>query len=290
MNTKWIKITMVIIIVLSGMAQAHCPAQASQAQDQAKPHVKTVFTSILNSGEWTREIIGPTSLDGGYVVDITPLNSGSDGAHVEHKIVPEFDGEQWNDVLWMLMPELSKPLKVKVQVFSTVDWPLAFEGMLELEPGVLHGYIIQDAAALAGYVVEIDPLEPGSPGDTFEQAFVQPEYPGGWYDVLRIQIPYTQPALNANVRVYQTPSDLPVQAEFDVHLEPGDWIGFVMGDVKDRTGYVMEITPLIDADNQILLYRVQPEYNGTNWLDVARLMIPDGRPATDVRIRIYNVW
>jgi hypothetical protein len=75
-----------------------------------------------------------------------------------------------------------------------------------------------------------------------------------------------------------------------VHLEPGDWIGFVMADLKDRTGFVMEVTPLNDEDNQILLYRVQPEYNGQDWLDVARLMIPDDRPATDVRIRIYNVW
>lgn len=290
MKTICVKLTLVIIVVLSGLGQVVCPARAAQAQESDKPHILTTFTAILNPGEWTQEVIGPTSLEGGYVVDITPLNPGSDGAHVEYKIIPEFDGEQWNDVLWMLMPELSKPLKVKVQVFSTVDWPLAFEGMLELEPGVLQGYILQDAAALAGYVVEIDPLEPGSLGDTFEQVLVQPEYPGHWYDVLRIQIPQSQPPLTANVRVYMTPGYLPVQAEFDVHLEPGDWIGFVMGEVKDRTGYVMEVTPLLDEDNQILLYRVQPEYNGKDWLDVARLMIPSDRPATDVRIRIYNVW
>jgi hypothetical protein len=290
MNTKWIKLTMLIIIVLSGLVQAHSPAQAAKAQDQDNPHIQTHFTAILNPGEWTQEIIGPTTLEGGYVVDITPLNPAVNGAHVEYKILPEFDGEQWNDVLWMLMPELSKPLKVKVEVFSTIDWPLAFEGMLELMPGELHGFILQDAAALAGYVVEVDPLEPGSLGDTIEQAFVQPEFPGDWYDVLRIQIPQSQPPLTATVRVYKTPDYLPVQAEFDVHLEPGEWIGFVMGEAKDRTGYVIEVTPLNHEDNQILVYRVQPEYNGESWLDVARLMIPADRPATNVRIRIYNVW
>jgi len=212
-----------------------------------------------------------------------------DGAHVEHKIIPEFDGEQWNDVLWMLLPEPAQPLKVKVQVFSTVDWPVAFEGLLALTPGELHGFMIQDATVNAGYVIEIDPLDLGLPGDTFEQAFVQPDFMGDWSDVLRIQIPQSQPSLTVNVRVYQTPEDLPVQAEFTVHLEPGDWVGFVMGESKERGGFLMEVTPLYDEDNQILAYRVQTEYNGIDWKDVARLMIPSDRPATDVLIRIYNV-
>ena len=286
MNAKIIKLTLTLVIVLSGLVQFHQPALAAKP----KPHVNTNFTALLNPGEWTKEILGPTALAGGYVVDISPMRPSVDGAHIEHKIIPEFDGEQWNDVLWMLLPEPAQPLKVKVQVFSTADWPVAFEGLLELIPGELHGFMIQDAAANAGYVIEIDPLDPGLPGDTFEQAFVQPEFPGDWYDVLRIQIPESQPSLTVNVRVYQTPEDLPVQAEFTVHLEPGDWVGFVMGDSKERGGFLMDVTPLYDEDNQILAYRVQPEYNGTDWKDVARLMIPSDRPATDVLIRIYNVW
>jgi len=286
MNAKLIKLTLALILVLSGMLQFHRPALAAQPN----PYVQTNFTVVLNPGEWAKETIGPTSLYGGYVVDISPMRPSVDGAHVEHKILPEFDGEQWNDVLWMLLPEDAEPLKVKAQVFSTADWPIAFAGVLDLMPGELHGFIIQDASVSAGYVVEIDPLDPGMAGDTFEQAFVQPEFPGDWYDVLRIQIPENQVPLKASVRVYRTPEDLPVQATFTVYLEPGEWNGFVMGDSKDRMGFIMEVTPMVDEDNQILTYRVQPEFDGTDWHDVARLMIPADRPATDVMITIYNVW
>ena len=284
MNAK-LRLTLTLTIVLSGLIHFHHPAIAAQPGSQ----IQANFTALLNPGEWAKEIVGPSFLIGGYVVDISPMHPTVNGAHVEHKIIPEFDGEQWNDMLWMLLPEGDTPLKVKVQVFSTVDWPVAFEGVLELSPGMLHGYIIQDASARAGYVVELDPLDSGVTGDTFQQAFIQPEFPGDWYDVLRIQIPESQPALSVYVRVYQTPSDLPVQAEFIYHLEPGEWIGFIMGDAKERCGYIMEVTPVYDADNQILTYRVQPEYDGVDWKDVARLMIPADRPATDVLITLYNV-
>ncbi len=287
MNAKLLKLSLIpAFFIFLGALYQYQSALASQP----KPQFHTNFTAFLNPGVWIRVVVGPTSLEGGYVVDISPMHASADGAYVQHKIVPEFDGEQWNDVLWMLQPVGSEPLKVKVNLFSTVDWPLAFQNTLELTPGELQGYIIQDAAFRAGYVVEVDPLDLGKAGDTFENLFVQPEFPGDWYDVLRIQIPASQPALRVNVKVYRTPEDLPVQSEFIVHLEPGEWKGFVLGESKPRMGYVIEVTPLHDEDNQILTYRVQPEFNGSDWLDVARLMIPAERPATDVMITIYNVW
>jgi hypothetical protein len=234
--------------------------------------------------------IGPSALDGGYVADISPMHPSVDGASIQYKIAPEFDGEQWNDVLCMFLPAGIEPLKVKVNLFSSVDWPVAFQGTLDLLPGDLQGYILQDATVRTGYVVEVDPLDLGNPGDTFENIFVQPEFPGDWFDVLRIQIPASQAPLRVNIKVYGTPSDLPVQAEFTVHLEPGEWDGFVMGESKERKGYVMDVTPLYDQDNQVLSYRAQPEFSGTEWLDVARLMIPAYRPTTDVLVTIYDVW
>jgi hypothetical protein len=287
MNAKLLKLSLIPVFFMI-LAALHQYQSALAAQ--SNPHVHANFTAFLNPGVWTRIIIGPSSLEGGYVADISPMHPSSDGASIQHKIVPEFDGEKWNDVLCMFLPAGVEPLKVKVNLFSTVDWPVAFQDTLELTPGELQGYIIQDAAVRAGYVVEVDPLDLGNPGDTFENLFVQPEFPGEWYDVLRIQTPASQTPLRVNVKVYMTPADLPVQAQFTVHLEPGEWNGFVMGESKDRTGYVMEVTPLHDEDNQILAYRVQPEFNGSNWFDVARLMIPSDRSATDVMITIYNVW
>ena len=252
------------------------------------PQVSTQFTSILNPGAWTKEIIGSSSLDGGYVVDITPLNPADPGSYVEQKIIPEFDGEQWKDVLWMSLSVATKPIKVRVQVFSTMDWPIAFDGLLALNPGELHDFVIGDATLNGGYAVEIDPLEAGISGDTFEQALVLPKFSGDWYDVLRIQIPASQSALSVNARVYRTPDDLPVQAEFTVHLKPDDWVGFVLGDSNDRCAFIMEVTPLVDEDNQII-FRVQQEYDGKGWKDIARLEVPFEFPATDVLLRIYSI-
>jgi hypothetical protein len=261
---------------------------AKRNSNEPTTQVSTQFTSILNPGEWTTEIIGPSSLEGGYVVDITPLNAAATGSYIEQKIIPEFDGEQWDDVLWMNLTDAVKPLKVRVQVFSTIDWPIAFEGLLDLKPGELHDFVIGDATLNGGYAVEVDPLEAGNPEDTFVQALVLPKFYGDWYDVLRIQIPASQTALSVNVRVYRTPDDIPVQAEFTVHLEPDDWVGFVLGDSKDRCAFIMEVTPLVDEANQII-FQVQQEFDGKDWKDVARLKIPSDFPTTDVLLRIYII-
>jgi hypothetical protein len=287
MNAKLLKLSLIpaFFMILAALHQVQ-----SAVAEQPNPHVHANFTAFLNPGMWTRVVIGPTALEGGYVVDISPAYPSADGASIQYKIIPAFDGEQWNDVLCMFLPSGVEPLKVRVNLLSTVDWPVVFQSTLDLIPGELQGYLLQDASVRAGYVVEVDPLDLGNPGDTFENLFVQPEFPGDWFDVLRIQIPASQAPLRVNVKVYMTTADLPVQAEFTVHLEPGVWNGFVMGESKQRTGYVMEVTPLYDQDNQILTYRVQPEFNGADWLDVARLMIPADRPATDVVVTIYDVW
>jgi hypothetical protein len=286
MNAKLLKLSLIpaFFMILAALHQYQ-----SAVAEQPNPHVHANFTAFLNPGVWTRVVVGPTALDGGYVVDISPMHPSADGTSIQHKIVPAFDGEQWNDVLCMFLPAGVEPLKVKVNIFSTVDWPVIFKSTLNLIPGELQGYIIQEASAHAAYVVEVNPLDLSSPGDTFENLFVQPEFPGDWFDVLRIQIPASQTPIKVNVKVYSTPSELPTQAEFTVHLEPGEWKGFVLGESKQRTGYVMEITPLYDQDNQILTYRVQPEFNGADWLDVARLMTPADRPTTDVLVTIYDV-
>jgi hypothetical protein len=287
MNARLLKLSLIpaFFMVLAVLHQYQ-----SALAEQPNPHVHANFTVFLNPGMWTRVVIGPTALDGGYVADISPMHPSADGASIQYKIVPEFDGDQWNDVLCMFLPVGLQPLKVKVNLFSTLAWPIAFQSTLDLLPGELQGYILQDASARSAYVIEVDPLDPGNPGDTFDNIFVQPEFPGSWFDVLRLQIPAGQASLRVNVKVYKTPADLPVQSEFVVHLQPGEWDGFVMGESKQRKGYLMDVTPLIDADNQVLSYRVQPEFNGTDWQDVARLMIPADRPATDVLVTIYNVW
>ncbi len=275
------------------------PTEAAAVQErpsQARAAFFDNFVAVLPAGEWQRYVLGPSAFDGGYVVDVTPLERSVDGAHVEHKVLPEFDGEQWNDVLWMILPEPASPLRVRVRVFATSTWPVVFQARLALPPGEWQGHIVRPSAEDGGYVIEINPLEPGQPGDTVEKTLVQPEYfMETWYDVLRVQIPAAQETLEAEVRVYRTPPDLPVAVEYDAHLPPGDWQGFGVGPSRLNTAYVIEVTPVDfgprdEPKGFISRFTVQPEFNGQTWNDAARLMVEPGWPVSaDAHVRVYAV-
>ena len=246
------------------------------------------FEAVLQSGAWQKYALGPTSDQTGYVVDITPLEPSVDGANIEHKVLPEYDGEVWNDVLWMLLPEQAPPLRVNVHAYLTADWPVAYQNRLQLEPGVWHGFIVCESTHFGGYVVEIDPQGTAPYLAGIERTTVQPEFPGAWLDVLRIQASLNQPLLLVDVRVYRTP-DLPVIADFETTLTPGDWTGTVLQPSSARATYVVEVTPLIAADNQIERFVVQPEFDGYTWNDVLRLLVPVDRPPMSVHVRVYVV-
>jgi hypothetical protein len=247
------------------------------------------FTATLQSGAWTKYVLGPASEQTGYVVDITPQEPSVNGAHIEHKILPEYDGEMWNDVLWMLLPEPAEPLRVNVHAYLTNGWPVAYQGRLNLEPGVWHGFVICDSSQAGGYVIEIDPQGTAPYQAGIERSAVQPEFSAdAWLDVLRIMASPNQPVLPAEVRVYRTP-DLPILSEFDIQLTPGDWTGTSLQESSAQAGYVVEVTPLDATDNQIERFVVQPEFNGTTWNDVLRLLVPADRPPMRVHVRVYVV-
>ena len=118
---------------------------------------------------------------------------------------------------------------------------------------------------------------------------VQPEFiMDKWCDVLRVQIPEDQPAMEVQVRVYRTP-DLPVAAEYVARLEPGVWHGFAVGQSTGTAGYVIVVTPLDQVGGHIARAAVQPEFDGHSWNDVARVMIPADQPGLKVHIRVYAV-
>jgi hypothetical protein len=263
---------------------------STQMQDKTKisqPFFRE-FTTELESGIWKNYIIGPSSFNGAYVIDITPLEPSLDGAHVEYKLLPVYDGEQWNDVLSMIFPEQADSLKVKVRVHTTVDWPVIFQATLKLEPGDWQGYPLKDASLAGGYIIEINPTQPAELGATLENAVVQPEFViGKWCNVLRVKILDDQKVLEVQVRVYRTP-DLPV-AEFDTRLEPGVWHGFVVGQSSGTAGYLIGVTPLEKMDGYIERAVVQPEFDGHHWNDVARVMIPADQLALNVHIWVYAV-
>ncbi|MEW5869901.1 MAG: hypothetical protein AB1894_11540 [Chloroflexota bacterium] len=258
------------------------------AQSPLNTNTRLDFETSLPSGEWVRFVLGPAVERTGYVVDITPLEPSVDGAHIEHKVLPDYDGEQWNDVLWVLLPEPAPALRVHVHAYQTASWPVAYEKNLRLEAGVWRGLMICESSQDGAYVIEIDPQRSGPYQGGIERALVQPEFPGAWYDVLRLQAAPDQPMLPVEVRVYRTP-DLPVIADFETQLTPGDWVGTRLQASSAQAAYLVEVTPLENSDNQIERFTVQPEFSGQAWYDVLRLLVPAGRPPMRVHVRVYVV-
>jgi hypothetical protein len=251
-------------------------------------HYSDHFVKVLRGGIWERVVLGPSSLSSGTFVDITPLAPSSDGAHVEHKIMPEYDGTQWVDVLWMIVPEPVKPLPVRVDVYSTADWPIVFNDTLDLDPGDWIGYVVNEVSYPGAYVIDINPQGKPSAGTGIDKAVVQVEYCWDqWWDVLRIQALPNQEWITTDVTIYNTGDQKPA-IEFETKLLPGVWHGFYVGPSKDRAAYLLEVEPL----NQIVQlerFVIQPEFNGETWNDVARLITLDDGVDMDVRIRIYAI-
>jgi hypothetical protein len=265
-----------------------CLDNISLEEPSGKPVRYQQFHTVLKSGEWKKITLGPSSDQGGYAVDITPLSPSTDGAHIEKKVLPEFDGEQWNDVLWMLMPETAHRLPVSVDVYSTAGWPVIWQGNLELTTE-WNGYCIRDSVERGAYVIEINPLAPGFPGDTVDKAIVGPEFPwGAWVDVLRIQLPFEQDAMQAEVVIYSQP-DLPVAAEIEDVVQPGVWQGYGIGPSSDAKAYLVEIDPSENVGNWLYSYTIQPEFDGTTWNDVLRLMVAEGFEPMLLTARVYAV-
>ncbi len=83
----------------------------------------------------------------------------------------------------------------------------------------------------------------------------------------------------------------PVHDAFIATLQPGDWEGVVLSNCEADKAYLVEMTPLAPSISgaHIQRYVVQPEYNGHEWNDVLRMVIPEDHPAMDVHVRIYDV-
>ncbi len=58
----------------------------------------------LIGNAWSGVFLGETSYPWGYLVDVTPLETSNDGAHVETYIQTWFDGTRWVDTLFVGLP------------------------------------------------------------------------------------------------------------------------------------------------------------------------------------------
>lgn len=276
-----------LTLALSGLL----PAIAMPGRTRPPSAVVADFNTRLQPGVYHGWVMRPSSAEGGYIVEVTPLQKPrpNAGNYVQlARVLPEYDGASWNDVLRVQLPEGSAALTVNVRVYETSRLPVLTEFDTVLEPGVWHGFSLGQAAENRAYVGEVTPLEAGEDGDFISKIHFQPEYPGEWIDVLRLQIPETQHSLKVHVRVFTT-ANLPVAADFDTILEPGAWQGYFVQPSKVKAGTVVEVTPLDEIDGAAELALVQPEFDGKTWNDILRLITWEDRPPLRVNVRVYTI-
>lgn len=249
------------------------------------------FNATLSPGVWTGWILGPSSSNRGYVPEITPIGPSVNGASISNYVVqPEYDGTQWNDVLRAQIRATQPTTDVNIRVYNVSGLPLATNFNTTLQPGNWAGWVLGPSSSDRGFVPEISPLNPSVNGASV-YSVVQPETNGTvWIDVLRTQIPATQPPTAINIKAYEV-SGLPLVANFNTTLIPGNWGGWSLGPSSVDRGYVAEISPMGPNVNgaSIEKYIIHPEYDGTQWIDVLRVQISANQPPTPVNLRVYAI-
>ncbi len=250
------------------------------------------FDIELRPGVWHGSALSKSSERLVYLVDLSPLEPPAAGGFIERYVVqPEFDGTAWWDVLRVMIPSDASSLLTGVEVYGMTALPVVADFDCELQPGEWHGFVVGESSARRAYLVEISPLEPSTDGATVERYVVQPEFDaaaGTWRDVLRVATPAGALPLLVNVRIYEA-TELPIIADFDVELQPGEWQGYILGESSQRRAFVVEISPLEPSTDGATIerYVVQPEHDGTTWQDVLRMVIPENQPPLRANVRVY---
>ncbi len=248
------------------------------------------FTISLLPGGWQAYRIGPSASSPGYLVDVTPLRPAVDGVHMENKILPVYLGGQWIDVLWLRSPEIQEPLPIQVDLISTKGWTMPFQIDAVLKGGDWAGFAMFANQEGSGGVLDITPGGSGFQSGTYiENTRVQPEFPGEWLQVARVQVSQGSGEVPVHL-TYYTPGSLGREVfRQAMTLQPGVWSGFGIAPSSSRQGYVVEVIPLETADNEVSLSLVQAEFDGVTWTDVLRIMVPAGRLPLDALVRVLVV-
>ena len=246
--------------------------------------------SILRGG-WQAYQIGPSANEWGYLVDITPLQPAVEGAYVEYKILPEYFAGQWVDVLWLRPPGISDFLPVRLDLIPTKGWTLAYEADVRLTPGDWMGFGMFSNGEGCGGVLDISPAntDQAAQGAYIANTRVQPEFPGNWVQVIRVALSNEAVSQQAWLRYY-SPGPLAQEVlRQEASLPAGLWSGWVVADSQASQGYVVEVIPLKNSDNEVAGSVVRPEFSGTKWEDVLRVYVPEGRPVLQALLRVLAV-
>lgn len=254
------------------------------------------FTTTVMPGVWSTFPLGAASEGSVYIADVTPLHASVGGAYVPFMIVPQYDGNQWDDVLRLTVPAGASSEEVQVRIYKLSGRPTIMDETDALAGGFQQTYPIAASMAYfpAPYLADVDPQAASIAGMTLEDILIAPEFLSGeWMDVLRIETTTAlyPDRLPVRMRVY-TADQLYIVYDSNVTLTRNDtWIGFAIDRSALERGYIVRFYPLDgDTRSTIDYYRIQPEFDGADWYDVLRIRMgnldQDWEP-TEYNIKIY---
>jgi len=248
------------------------------------------FQLHLIGNAWSGVLLGKSSYPWGYLVDVTPLEPSNDGDHVETYIQTWFDGKRWVDTLFLGLPHPGVTLDVQVDVYTTQGWFAVFRKKMTFPTGDSQEFYLGDSSLEGALVLDINPFYPSTASTAIIPASIVPEFSdGSWWDLQRLAFQGMPEPLTTRVAAYRAPGE--PASTFEMHLEPGTWHGIGLGPCSQEQAYVLEIDPLNPGQEGYRLEKavVQPEFDGTTWNDVLRVMSPEGQPALDVTVKVYVI-
>jgi hypothetical protein len=167
---------------------------------------------------------------------------------------------------------------------------VANQGKMILPTAKWQQFYLGKTSKEAAYILDVNPLQPSANASGITLFPVIPEYSDGiWWDMERFGLTIGPQPVEVQVTAYRAP-DLSFST-FEMHLEPGAWHGIGLGPASQEQAYLVEVDPLTAGKEGYRLERVavQPEFDGTSWNDVLRVMLPQGQPAMDVRVKVYTL-
>jgi hypothetical protein len=77
---------------------------------------------------------------------------------------------------------------------------------------------------------------------------------------------------------------------FHVTLKPGTWYSYYLGPSDSGTVHVVDITPLTrSVDGAHIQSVVRPHYDGSEWIDMLEVFLPEPFPKQQVLITVYSL-
>jgi hypothetical protein len=141
-----------------------------------------------------------------------------------------------------------------------------------------------------GGVLDISPYgNQVSSGAYIANTRVQPEFPGEWIQVIRVQLSSEAASQQAWLRYYTPGPQAKEIFREEATLLGGVWSERMIAESQASQGYLVEVIPLEDSDNEVAFSVVRPEFNGEDWLDVLRIFVPESRPPLEALLRVLAV-